>query len=223
MSLSNKSDLHLNWASHQAALYACQKWHYSKSLPTGKLVKIGVWENNVFIGCVLFSRGANRHFMTPYGLTQKDGAELTRIALHNHQNPVSRIVAIAIKFLKKKCPDLQLLVSYADPEEGHHGGIYQAGNWIYIGVSGSIRLKYWHKNKWRHQRSLWTLIQKNPDFVKTLKTHKTEPKHTYLMPLTSQMREKALSLAKPYPMRLKQVQVGTPDKNGGAAPTQTLQ
>ena len=43
MSLSNKSDLHLNWASHQAALYACQKWHYSKSLPTGKLVKIGVW------------------------------------------------------------------------------------------------------------------------------------------------------------------------------------
>ena len=114
------------------------------------------------------------------------------------------------------------MVSYADPEEGHHGGIYQAGNWIYTGVSGSI-LKYWYKNKWTHQRSLWSLIQKKPDFVKTLKTHKTEPKHTYLMPLTSQMREKALSLAKPYPMRLKQVQVSTPDTNGGAAPTQTLQ
>jgi len=28
---------------------------------------------------------------------------------------------------------VRLVVSYADPAHGHHGGIYQAGNWVYLG------------------------------------------------------------------------------------------
>ena len=42
-------NLHLDWCSHKAAKYAVEHWHYSKRMPKSKLVKIGVWENNVFV------------------------------------------------------------------------------------------------------------------------------------------------------------------------------
>ncbi|MGV2431812.1 UNVERIFIED_CONTAM: protein Mom, partial [Pseudomonas aeruginosa] len=85
------------------------------------------------------------NLLKPYGLTQIQGCELTRIALKNHKTPVSKILSIAIKFLKKQNPKLKLIVSFADPEQGHHGGVYQATNWIYSGQSGES-YKYFDKN-----------------------------------------------------------------------------
>jgi hypothetical protein len=148
-----KADLRIDWATHEAAKYACINWHYSGCLPAGKLVKVGAWENGKFIGVVMFGRGANRNMVKGYGLNQGQGCELVRIALTKHQSPVSKIVAQAIRFLKKQSPNLQLIVSYADPEQGHHGGIYQAGNWIYRGLSASA-IKVWYNGKWSHKKTV---------------------------------------------------------------------
>jgi hypothetical protein len=133
--MNSKLEFKIDWASHESAKYACENWHYSKCLPVPPLVKIGVWENKKFIGCVIFSRGASSNLLKPYGLTQVQGCELTRIALNKHVTPVSRIISIAIKFLKKNSPELKLIISFADPNEGHHGGVYQATNWVYSGKS----------------------------------------------------------------------------------------
>jgi len=38
-----------------------------------------------------------------------------------------------LRKLKKHAKGLKLVVSYADFNQGHHGGIYQATNWIYVG------------------------------------------------------------------------------------------
>jgi len=46
----NKVELKLDWCSYQAAKYAVENWHYSKCMPVGKLVKIGVWEDKKYIG-----------------------------------------------------------------------------------------------------------------------------------------------------------------------------
>ena len=142
--------LHLDWCSHQAAKYAVEKWHYSKSLPTPPLVKIGAWEDGQYIGCVLFSRGSSDGIGKPFGLDQTEIAELTRVALAEHKAPVSRIVAIALRLLRRQCPGLRLLVSYADPAHGHHGTIYQAGGWLFSGQqSDTVEFigpdgKQWH-------------------------------------------------------------------------------
>ena len=82
---------------------------------------------------MIFSRGASSNLMSPYGLGQDEGCELTRISLTKHEAEVSRIVRLSMLFLKKNSPSLRLIVSFADPQYGHHGGIYQAGNWIYSG------------------------------------------------------------------------------------------
>ena len=59
------SELRLGWCDHKAARWACEHWHYSRSVPRGKSVYVGVWEDGRFIGVVIFSRGANRHIASP--------------------------------------------------------------------------------------------------------------------------------------------------------------
>jgi hypothetical protein len=123
---TTKPRIRIDWATHEAAKYACVNWHYSKCLPVGKLVKVGAWENDKFIGVVVFGRGANKSLGEPYGCSQLECCELVRIAMTDHITPVSKIMMIAIKFLKSAHKELKLIVSFADIEKGHHGGIYQA-------------------------------------------------------------------------------------------------
>ena len=114
--MQDKVNLKIDWASHQAAEYACKNFHYSKCVPVGKLVKVGVWEDDKFIGVVLYGRGANKSLGEPFGLTQTQCVELVRVALTTHKTPVSRIMSIANKFLKKSNPNVRMIVSFADTE-----------------------------------------------------------------------------------------------------------
>lgn len=181
-------------------------WHYSKSIPVPPLVKIGAWEDGVFIGVVIFSRGASSNLMNPYGLKNFEGCELTRIALNKHQSTVSQIMSKSIKLLKKTNEGLKLIVSFADPHEGHHGGVYQATNWIYTGISqGSIQYTYNGKNI--HSRQIsekgWNIQQGVKR--KTLKPSQCDKlkkvKHRYIFPLNKKTRKKVLVLSKEYPKR----------------------
>lgn len=90
----SKADLKLDWCSYQAAKYAVEHWHYSKTMPAGKAAIVGVWEFGKFIGCVIFSRGATPNLSKHHGLPQTEICELTRVALSHHNSSVSRIVAI---------------------------------------------------------------------------------------------------------------------------------
>lgn len=190
--------------SRKAAEYAVTHWHYSGKLPAGKLITFGVWENGTFIGAIMFGRGATPQLLTQYNLTQSEGCELVRVALTKHETPVSQIIAATIKTIKHTNPGLRLIVSFADPSEGHHGGIYQAGNWIYTGTSLG---KQWFvvNGKTMHPRSVgaagwsqsikWLREHVDPK----AKTVEKPPKHRYLMPLDKQTRRRTLKLAKPYP------------------------
>ena len=153
--MQDKPKLKIDWASHEAAKYACENWHYSKCLPVGKLVKVGAWEDGKYIGVVLFGRGANKNLSKPYGLEQDECVELVRIALTKHSTPVSKIMMLAVKFLRKSSPGIKLIVSYADVDSNHHGGIYQATNWVYEGLFGKDSVSaFVIKGKKTHRKSL---------------------------------------------------------------------
>jgi len=146
----NKTDLKLDWCGHKASEFACKNWHYSGTIPRTKIVKIGAWEDGKYIGCILFSWGSCQNLLKPYGLKMEEGCELTRIAMREHLNPISKMISIAIKMLKKQSPGLKLIVSFADPYHHHVGGIYQASNWIYVGETPPSNVyedemgKIWH-------------------------------------------------------------------------------
>jgi hypothetical protein len=225
-----KSDLKIDWCTHEAAKYACLNWHYSKCLPVGKLVKIGAWENGKYIGCVIFGRGANNNMLKPYKLTADQGCELVRIALTNHLSPVSRIMSLAIKFLNKSNPKLKLIVSYADADQNHHGGIYQATNWIYSGLKNSGTMgAFIIKGKKVHPKSVHskgvkqTLSEVQKHLDKNASVFITKGKHCYLMPLDKHITKEIQLLSKPYPKRTTKATSSDQLESGGAIPTCTLQ
>jgi hypothetical protein len=216
-----KPVIKIDWATHEAAKYAVENWHYSKSMPAGKLVKVGAWEDGKFIGVVIFGRGANNNIGKPYGLSQTEVCELVRIALRKHLTPVSKITAIAMRFLKNNSPGLRLIISYADPLQGHHGGIYQAGNWIYCGRS-SPQPAVMHKGEVMHKRTARSRFGS----IEGMKKSAVTSKHKYLMPFDNEMRKQILPLAKPYPKRASSETIDTPGFHlgkGGETPTDALQ
>jgi len=215
-----KVDLRIDWATHEAANYACKNWHYSRCIPKSKLAKFGVWESGVFVGCVIYGVGATSDLVKKYGLKKEEGCELVRVALKEHKAPVSRIMAVCLRLLKKQFAGLRLVVSFADPSKGHHGGIYQAAGWVFSGNSQASDEYIYKGKRWqgRSFRHLYKGMEKSPG----VQIVKGSSKHRYLMPLDADMRERIKPLSKPYPKRLKQA-MAPQGYSGGVAPTQTLQ
>lgn len=217
-----KPVLSVNWATHEAAKYACENWHYSGCLPSSlqKRVALGAWEDGAYIGCVVFGHGANPQIGSPYGLTIHQCVELTRIALKpGHKSAVSKIAAIALRFLKSSQPGIRLVVSYADQAQGHHGGVYQAGNWLYVGsMKGVPSLRY--KGKVWHAKALRTSYPSLKHSDPAVEKIPAGDKHKYLMPLDAEMRAAVAHLAKPYPKRVKQAMapVQGEQRQGGTDP-----
>jgi hypothetical protein len=174
-------------------------------MPTGKLVKVGVWEDRRYIGVVLFGRGANNNFSKPYGLKQTEVCELVRIALTKHIAPVSRIVRLAVMLLRGQSPGLRLIVSYADPDQKHYGGIYQACGWLYVGHSRA-QWDVMFNGRAMHKRTAYKLF----GTIKGMPKSPERWKHKYLLPLDAQMRVTLLPHAKPYPKRPKQAMADPP-------------
>jgi hypothetical protein len=216
-----KADLRIDWATHEAAKYACENWHYSGCIPKSKLAKFGVWERGQYIGAVIYGVGATSDLVKRYGLKQNEGCELVRIALRSHDAPVSRIIAVSIRMLKKAFPNLRLVVSFADPEQGHHGGVYQASGWIFAGNTQASD-EYIYKGK-RWQGRSFRNSHKGMERHSDVQIVKGSSKHRYLMSLDAEMRERILSLAKPYPKRAKDQASTNPVDLGGETPTRTLQ
>jgi hypothetical protein len=225
------TELRLDWCNYEAAKYAVERWHYSRCMPKSKLARLGVWEDGQFIGCVLFGVGATGDLVKSFGLDKFQGCELVRVALASHKTPVSRINAIALKLLKRDMPGLRLVVSFADPEHGHAGGIYQAGGWTYTGDSIPadeyiIRGKRWHGRSLRNTKPQGMTTE---EYAKALDLNyqkiKGSSKHRYLYPLDDAMRKQIEPLRKPYPKRDRGETDSAPQSNAeteGARPIRSL-
>jgi len=210
-----KADLRIDWATHAAAKYACENWHYSGCIPKSKIVKFGIWESNIYKGAIVYGVGATANLLKAYGLGQNEGCELVRIALKDHDAEVSRIIAISLMLLKKNFQGLRLVVSFADPEQGHHGGVYQASGWLFSGNSSASNEYIYKGKRWqgRSFRNSFKGMENHPD----VKTVKGSSKHRYLMPLDAAMRAQIQHLSKPYPKRVKQAMAGVqPEQRRGS-------
>ncbi|MBQ1429947.1 MAG: protein Mom [Kiritimatiellae bacterium] len=201
-------------ANRKAIEYACLHFHYAKRVPQNTF-GINVYnDKDEWCGVVLYGLGASMHIGKPYGLFMGECVELVRVALNGKQEHTSQVVSASLKFLKKHCPCVRLVVSFADCDQNHLGTIYQATNWIYVGthmkdekdgswmVHGrrvhSRTISHWVKNRGGLRGlSREQFIHKFYD--KDAVECTTKGKRKYLMPLDKRLKKMLKPLARAYP------------------------
>lgn len=196
--------------SFAAARYACLYFHYAKAIPSISYI-YNVWnESDEWCGVILFGVGANPQIASPYDKWNGQVVELVRVALNGKQGhgKTSEAMSLALKALHREAPQIDLVVSYADLDQGHNGTLYQSTNWIYTGIKNAntrgafiIFGKKTHPKNvasrgWK-QSLLWlreNVDSKAEEFI-------TLGKHKYLYPMTKQMRKRIMILSEKYPKK----------------------
>lgn len=117
-----------------------ESWHYSHRYPGGGTVGYGVFAPDM-VALVTVSTATNASGVAKrYDLELFPGNyEISRVVAHPNapKNTASR--AIAACFPAWRARGWEWLFSYADTGQNHHGGIYQALNCLYVGLSPAER------------------------------------------------------------------------------------
>lgn len=170
--------------------------HYAKRLPPIE-VAFGLYINNTLRGVCTFSTPASRFEMKPQPY------ELNRLVvdLGLPKNTLSKFVSKCLKSFPKKP---SIIVSYADPNFGHQGYIYQATNWIYNGLTNQRNIFFIDGIEY-HERTVFDkfgTVSKNKIEEKGHKVVlvKSKPKHRYFYLLGSKKFKKSIDIKHfPYP------------------------
>lgn len=163
--------------------------------------------NETLIGCLVYGHPVSNATVTSIFKTiplELDGLlELTRLVVLDGygKNIESWFIAQSFKWLKQNDKTVKVLVSYADPEQGHTGLIYRASNWYYQGCGAgklmadfSIRLL--EGSEWLHSRTVGNIYgSRSIDHLANRIGHsfwrKEEfPKHRYIYFLGSPKENK---------------------------------
>ena len=143
------------------------------------------------------------------GLTKDNALELTRLYCDDGygSNIESFAISQSFKWLKENDKNIKLLLSYADAGQEHLGGIYQATNWIYQGISSDIALMpNWgislqkEPYDWIHSRTVFSMwgsgnldhlkLEIGKQGYKEFWRREEPPKHRYVQILAQDKKEK---------------------------------
>ena len=126
----------LTGTDRDAAIETMRAHHYTHSVPSGKSYYVRFGD-----ALVVWSIPANKNIARfVLGFDKGKVWELSRLwAPDGHMpNLLTQAISAAVRVIVKlEHPDA--LVSYADPNAGHKGGVYRAASWIYHGKSEEVR------------------------------------------------------------------------------------
>lgn len=211
--------MRLEIASAEAVRHACLHFHYSRRVPSN-LCGFSVFNGKgEWCGVIIYSNGATPQVAKSFRMAQGMICELSRVALNGKQESTSQAISISLRMLKRLCPLIELVVSFADRAQGHVGTVYQASNWLYLGTSQ--RAKYYLiRGKKTHPRSVVPASPTNTlaGVRKYIDPNAVEffdfGKYKYVYPLTEKQRRRFKSLAMSYPKRDQSMTVMRPVSNG---------
>jgi hypothetical protein len=175
------------------------RFHYSKRF-AANVQFVGTFHEN---GGLFGDQGkcvAAAVFSIPPTRWKEEVLELTRLVRHeDYKINLTQLISKCIKLLNKKGYDL--IVSFADFTQNHHGGIYQACSWFYGGKREKrmdglvINGKFFPG---RTCNSIWGT--RSPNLIKeilrahTIEPHFDEGKFLFWKPLNRNGEKKAIRL-----------------------------
>lgn len=174
-----------------AELVICAS-HYLRSFPSGWAY---CYHHDGAV--VVFSIPANKN-LGPYLFQgQVEVRELARLwAPDGHRpNLLTEAMSASVRSLRRDT-GCEAVISFADPNQGHHGGVYQAASWIYTGQSEETRVYITDDGRTVSRRSFHsgsTSLRPN------LTPLRMEGKHRYVRCLTRTSRRMLKATVMPYP------------------------
>ena len=179
--------------------------HYTRSMPGGTKLTLGVFIGSKLSGAMTFGVGPMNGHMLVDGASRVDCLTLTRLCMWGDlpPNAASRALGMVSRSLRAHT-DLRFLITYADPAQGHTGVIYQASNWAYTGLSEPTPLYDLGDGVLRHSRTVGhiygthsiRLLRQRGIKVKLLPQ---PPKHRYIYFLDRRWRKRLRGPEMPYP------------------------
>lgn len=111
--------------------------HYSHRVVNNSYVHLGVYHQGDFRGVLQFGYALNPHRAGKVveGTTQGEYLELNRMWLDDAcpRNTESQVISFAIKYIRRACPTVAWIQSYADERCGGLGVVYQACSFLFCG------------------------------------------------------------------------------------------
>ena len=186
------------------------KWHYSHD--TNGIQQrqcFALYDDNKIIGAIIYAIPSMPNTAKKYNPDNPDRCwELRRLCCIDDTptNTESYFIGQTLRWIRQNT-DTEVIVSYADLEQGHEGIIYKASNFYYLGQSGGGQVLMVDGKKY-HARSL---NQKEKPYGRALKRRwdnkdghnfweseqdmhfvKTKPKNIYVYYLSKKAKKKYL-------------------------------
>jgi len=120
--------------NYETAANMVETYHYAHRVPS-IVVSIGMYVDDVLAGCITYGMpAAVKGRWAVCGKQNQDSVlELNRLFVHEWAGRNSESWLIGQSFKELERP--RVLISFADTGQNHLGGIYQATNWLYTGLS----------------------------------------------------------------------------------------
>ena len=113
------------------------RFHYSHRVVNNSYLHLGVYLEGALEGVLQFGYMLNpaRAGKVVAGTVQGEYMELNRMWLSDEapRNSESRAISYAVKYIRRACPSVAWIQSFADERCGGLGVVYQAANFLYIG------------------------------------------------------------------------------------------
>ena len=179
--------------------------HYLHSLPGGTKLALGTFVGRRLLGVLTFGAGPKLGHRLVDGATPNHCLTLTRLWLSDElpKNSESRVIGVVLRGLRRGT-SVKFLLSYADPNMGHHGTVYQATGWLYTGTSESTPLYDVGDGVLRHSRSLGHAFgSRSVSYLEGqglgVQVVPQGPKHRYVYFLDPAWRPRLRVAVQPYP------------------------
>lgn len=186
--------LHMTGATPDEVWQLVRDFHYSRKMPSA-IRHCFAWREpgGLFgdtgqpIAAAIFGNPVNRNW-------PQDALELQRLVRRDDADvSLSQFLSWCLRWLRAN-ENAPFCLSYADTGEGHHGGIYQATGWRFVGsrteacpaflLPDGSKKHSRQVNRELGSRSLAFVAEKRPDWVPL----RGEPKNLYIFPLRQKLK-----------------------------------
>ena len=193
------SALHFLTGQVEAAQQLVMQFHYSRRIPSNvRVVGSLHFDGGLFGGqgeCV-----AAAFFSIPPTRWAEPVLELSRLVRRDgEQPPLTLLISLSLRAVRAAGGDL--VVSFADRQQGHEGIVYRAASWHYAGIRANAMDGVMVNGTFHPGRSCNSIFgTRSPDKLRTMFPHKTiEPhydagKHLYWKALGPRGMAKAARL-----------------------------